>query len=253
MLRYNASKYDFSPVSQCIAQYYPIREALSEGMLKNHPGYAAIGTLLSRHIHNHEEYQQTWESFCQQTSARLGCAYRGTTYGQAPSYSADFIIAQHPLNGLTITRQIQLAVSLLGPFYSVVGAVQCESAYPPTRHQFSTHCVIASPAAEYAVLFQGLMQAVEAAFPSYRLLPYWILNQSIEGLRVYYDDQYDSNRVSDALLNDRLPRHLSMAMGDVYFGSEAWIRPDWDGTENVWVALPPGATPADYPDLSCLS
>lgn len=236
MFKFSPEKYDFWPAYDCVKKYYPLgfTERGRGSYYEDYPGFKAAVELLTSEIHDHDRFQQVWRTFEQQLTARTGLPLLGTTFGQAPSYSAITEIARTTAETITHVREVHCYVSILGPFYSVVGVDRSE-----VNGVRSTNFLVPSPEGEYAETFIRIQALIEERFPGFRFVPLEICAVRMPGLRVWYMDEDER---SDHIFNGLFSYLIDVetqTVGDRYYGANAWIKEGYVEPPGKWTAGPP--------------
>ncbi len=250
MLNFNAAKYDFWPVYQQIKEFYPIGIPLTQdGMYLSYPGTAALEDIIVRRIHDEQNFRTEWTAFESEIQEAAQKQIIGTTYGQAPSFSAVLelerrtekalpgTMAEHAAATYTYIKELFFAVSMLGPFYTILGQDRVEMQVGD-RQVKRTLFLQVSPEGEYAENFKLIQLLLEQRYPGHRLVPFALAAQNIEGLMVRYMGER-TEAIFQALFNNQVDLKAPAAGYD-YYGSEAWIIPGWQGGGGGWASYPPG-------------
>src|SRR5438034_726729 len=90
-----------------------------------------------------------------------------TTYGRALSFSSFIIIKKTALENLTRAKELHFCVSLVGPYYTIIGA-DINTVKIEERHYMSTSYLVVSPENEFADTFRLLVDKIENRFQGYR-------------------------------------------------------------------------------------
>jgi hypothetical protein len=142
------------------------------------------------------------------------------------------------MNDLTRTKELHFFVSLVGPFYTIVGQDNNAIKIDDIRSCRSTNYLIVSPEKEFAETFKFLCDKIEPRFKGYRFVPFEICQQTIDGLEVRYTEK-NLNSIFHALFNDHIDLLDWRKVGNEYFKSEDWIREDYVDTGGSWTIYPP--------------
>ncbi|SFD23474.1 hypothetical protein SAMN05518672_1011179 [Chitinophaga sp. CF118] len=229
MFYFDTDKYDFWPVYNCITKYYPIGIAKSDDnqVFLAYPGQKALATITAEKIHDDVSYKTHWEDFSSNVQKQIQKPVIGTTYGQAPSFSAYVELERSSLDNLTRIKELHFLVSITGPFYTIIGRDRNEIKTWEKTYR-STNFLIVSPENEYADSFTLLCELIEEQFSGFRFVPFNICNLSIEGLNVHYTEK-PINQVFNALFNNHLDLN-NQILGNKYFKSGDWQREDYNLT-----------------------
>lgn len=235
---FRTDRYDFWPIYEAIKAYYPIGlERTEHSIYFQYPGIKRLEALVETTLHQKSDLSQTWDAFREQCEKELNVNIAGTTYGQAPSLSAFVEIATREIDDYIISKELHVALSIIGPFYTIYGMDKI-ALKESDRYYRQTNRTIISPQATYAHDFTVLRENVEKTFEGYRFVPHFIHQMFIEGLRVRYQDDAQ-NRVYHALFNYLFDFDSAVA-GDTHgYGFDQWVIDDPDWTDHWKVGPPP--------------
>lgn len=201
---FNHHQYNLWPIYEVIQKYYPIGVPKNEAKLYfDFPGIKAIEKLLVEQIHQQENFEKTWLSFCGQIEEETGFPLVGTTMGQAPSFSAYLVIEEEQYPNLIYTKELHFAISLLGPFYQIYGVDYIQIIEPNLSAPRIANVITPSPLGAYEKVFIHLEKMIQKKYPTYRLIPFFIGQQYVPKLQVVYSDD-ELCSVNQALFNDFL-------------------------------------------------
>ena len=225
---FNPETHNFWPVYEAIKQYYPI------GLEKNeyspyykYSGIKELEKVVVEAIHGDGNKNYLgWKTFCEKFSAKQKLTYRGSTYGQAPSFSADFFLEDIDSPRFRHVKKLSVAVSLVGKFFAIYGvdetivkACNEDGRYLSYR---AINAITASPYSEFKSYFLDLKQEVEKEFIGYKFLPFSIHLSIINGLEVRYSDRKECT-IFHALFNEQIDLNNQLPVrGDRFFGFEEW-------------------------------
>lgn len=237
MLNFNFDKFDFWEIYLAIKKFYPIGILKDESkMFYSYPGFKKLEAIIVDHIHNDHNFETRWVSFTNEIENQIQKPVIGTTLGQAPSFSSYIQIATFSLDNLTRTKELHFFVSLVGPFYTLIGQDK-NVVKVGDRYFRSTNYLIISPMEEYTVIFQRLCDQIENRFPGYRFVPFEIYQQTIQGLDVRYVDE-NLDTVFNALFNNHIDLRVS-TLGNDYYKAEDWIKKGYVDDTSGWTSYPP--------------
>lgn len=237
IFNFNSGRYNFWPVYDAIKEYYPIGlRGASSSVYFEYPGIKRLEEIVVDNIHVRSHFWERWSRVKRKWQKEIGKPIRETTYGQAPSFSGYVEVFRKKVNDCVLSKELHLAVSLVGPFYTLFGLdnttlIEDERYYP------QTHRVVIAPTSRYSTYFAPLRAEIEKDFAGYRFVPYFIHRMFIEGLRVRYRDDAE-NRVYHALFNENFTFNRPI-VGDEYdYGTDQWLTGDpSDG--GGWIVGPP--------------
>ena len=239
MLYFDHEKFEFWKIYDSIRHYYPIGVERSDPrFFSSYEGQKDLEKLIVENLHNHQNYTSKWETFTNEVSIHLNKEIIGTTYGQAPSFSAFVLLDTIVVSNLVRSIELHFFVSLLGPYYTIIA--QDKNVIQMDENNFlSTNYLTISPHGSSANEFQFLCDKIEDRFQGYRFVPFAICDQTIEGLWVRYSDD-KPGAVLQALFNNHIELTTKNIVGDQWYKSADWIREGYIDTGDRWVAYPPG-------------
>lgn len=237
MFSFYAYKFDFWKIYDIIKKFYPIGIQKGEDkMFYSYPGLKELGDIVVENIHENDNYIARWESFTNQIENLIQKKIVGTTYGQAPSFSAFVQLGTSSFDNLTRERELHFFVSLVGPFYTVIG--QDKSIIKVGDGVFrNTSYLVVSPENEFADIFNILCNKIEERFKGFRFVPFYICKQTIDGLDVRYVND-SLNSIFNALFNDHVDLNVR-TLGDESYKSKDWIKEGYIDTGKGWTVYPP--------------
>lgn len=207
-------------------------------MFLSYPGLKELGAIVVDNIHNETHFTERWSNFTQEIQDETGKEVVETTYGQAPSFSSFVLLEKTSLGNLTRTKEIHFFVSLVGPFYTVIGR-DASAVLLDGRYQYGgVNYLVVSPENEFADVFKLLCDKIEDRFKDYRFVPVNICVQTITGLSVRYSDE-KLEAIFHALFNNSLNLTAHSRLGDDYYKSADWIKEGREGLDGGWVIMPP--------------
>lgn len=244
---FNTEKFDFWPIYEAIKKYYPIGITSDSHFYGSYPGFIELTNILVEYIHEGKNPIFNWQELLADISENTKCEVRNTTYGQQFCYSASLIFETSSHNHFTHQNQIHFFISLIGPFYTIIGESENELVvndgdYLPRFS--STNYFVASPYNEFSTPFSSVEEVLKRRLPGYKFVPYWIHQQQIDGLILYHQDENKRPSIFNILFNDhiRFIRSFGRTLGNHYYGNEAWIRPEFDAAKaGVWSIFPPSS------------
>ena len=239
MLYFNPEKFDFWKIYDSIKHFYPIGIKKDESKIYfSYPGLKELENIIVDNIHDDNNFNSRWEDFTKKIERQVGKEIIGTTYGQAPSFSSFVLLETASLENLKRTKELHFFVSLVGPFYTIIGqdnnTVKIEEKY-----YRSTSYLVVSPENEFSETFALLCDKIEDRLKGFRFVPFEICKQTIEGLYVRYDDE-NLNSVFHALFNNHVDLTTRRVIGNEYYKSEDWINEGYVEKGGGWTSYKPG-------------
>lgn len=238
MLQFNSDKFDFWKIYDSIKRYYPIGIKKDESkMFFSYPGLKDLEDIIVDNIHDDNNFNTVWGDFIKEIERQIGKEIIGTTYGQAPSFSSYVLLDRISLDNLTRTKELHFFVSLVGPFYTIIGQDN-NTVKIGDYHYKSTSYLVVSPEYEFTEIFRLLCDKIESCFKGFRFVPFGLCKQTIGGLDVRYSDG-NLNAVFHALFNDHIDTTICRKIGNDYYKSEDWIKAGYVDNGGRWTAYPP--------------
>ncbi|MEZ2442327.1 hypothetical protein AB6805_11425 [Chitinophaga sp. RCC_12] len=229
---FNSEKCDYWLVYETINHYYPI------GILPNSPeaadpawqiyhqfkGQRALGKLIEVNFADGKVYKDQWESIGTDLGKGLNLRSEGTTYGEVPSYSFYLELSNIEAGNHTVFKRIHVAISLLGPFFTIWG-VDGSMLQLNRRFYQAINAITISPFEEYEQIFKEAYQKIKTRFPDYKFVPHDLCNMTIPGLefRIHSYPMAKKGLIYHALFNYLLTGY-EVTRGNRYFGSDYWMK-----------------------------
>ncbi|GAA4325294.1 hypothetical protein [Flaviaesturariibacter amylovorans] len=232
---FDEEKFDLWPLYGVIKEHYPLGTFLDGPAPATAPESAKLEAAMAP-LYNRRQYSKLLAEIMKNVRAAIKRRVYGTTYGYSPSISICAVLATQRTGNLTRTKELHMSVSLIGPYYTIVGFDHSVITWPEEKVAV-TNCMVVSPFAEYEDGFRALMRAAESTYPGFRFVPYYIYCMEIAGLRVRMSDG-EHNKVYHALFH-LYPDITAAPVGDKAFGLESWIRAGYADTGERWVSYPP--------------
>jgi hypothetical protein len=238
MLNFNFNGSDYLTIYEALKNYYPIGiKKLDPRMFNDYPGRKELEKVIVDNIHNPTHFKERWEDFTKEIATGIGKEIIGTTYGQQPCFSAYVLLETSTLDNLTRTKEIHFFVSLIGPFYTIIGKDN-STVKVGHSHFYATNYLVVSPENEYATVFSQLCERIEKRFKGYRFVSFTACQSRIEHLNVYNAEE-DRNTVFDGLFNDQVDLTVPGIIGNEAFKHQEWLKEGYEGNGG-WTMYPPG-------------
>lgn len=237
-LYFNSDKYEFWEIYERIRLYYPIGiEKCDQGLYYSYPGIKRLQHEVVENFHNEQNYETRWTNFIRPMAEEFGKEIVNTTYGQTPAFSAFVELEKTVNDNLTRRKELHFFVSILGSFYTVIGC-DANTVEIGTFQYTSTNYLVISPENEFDAPFTRLCEIIETRFKGFRFVPFYICEETINGLSVRYADN-DRNSIFNALFGDFLDRHSAAAIGISHYKCEDWVKDGYVDNGERWTAYPP--------------
>lgn len=239
MLHFNSDAFDFWKIYDAIKRFYPIGIKKDESkMYFSYPGLKELEDIIIDNIHEDKNFVERWDNFTKEIETEIGKEIIRTTYGQAPSFSSFVLLDTASVDDLTRTKELHFFVSLVVPFYTIVGQDNNTVKIDEYRSYRSTSYLVVSPENEFADTFKLLCDRIENRFKGFRFVFFEICKQTIEGLDVCYTDE-KLNSVFHALFNNHVDLTVWRKKGNDYFKSQDWIKEGYVHAGGGWTIYPP--------------
>lgn len=236
MLYFNSNKFDFWKIYDAIKHFYPIGVKKDESkMYFSYPGLKELESIVVDNIHVVNHFVDRWGNFTKGLEKEIGNEIIGTTYGQAPSFSSYVLLDKTSVDNLTRTKELHFFVSLVGPFYTIIGQDNNTVTLEDGKNYRSTSYLVVSPENEFEETFKLLCNKIENRFKEFRFVPFEICQQKIEGLEIRYSDE-SLNAIFHALFNNHIDLTIFRKIGNDNFKAEDWIKEDYVDTAGGWTA-----------------
>lgn len=233
---FSSKKFDYWPIYEAVKEYHLLGIEPSEWeMHNNYPGFHRKGEISAQHIQEESAISLRWKGLVKEVEQLTEKEITGTIFGFDHSLSGYLTLDTSIAGGVKLTKELHFYLSLLGPFYTVLGQDRYYERKPEVNLELTT-CLTVSPLAEYEALFRLTEGSIEKKFKEYRFVPFCIGEMSLKGLDV--DDSGGKyNRVFHALFNTRLS-NFENRVGDSAYKNDQWIRKDYVDDGHQWVAYP---------------
>jgi hypothetical protein len=238
---FHSEKYDFWPVYESIKKYYPLG-LISENnghdryYLSSYQGQKELVSVILDNIHDEIVFSTKWKEIGLLIEKKTTQVVVSTTYGQAPCISGEIEIHHSSMPGLVRLKKLNYFISLLGPYYSIIGSD--ESVISDNDTHYVTNLLIASPINDYEETYKLTESVFTEKLPGYRQIPFHLCKERINGLQVNYTESENTNYLFNAVFNDHLNLNITH-VGDTLYGADKWIRPDYDASkEKGWTVYP---------------
>jgi hypothetical protein len=235
---FNYTEHDFTPIYDTLTIYFPIENPylFNEENIKEFHGVEKINNLLRDHFFNKKNYTQRWGSFRKHLKRHWKKSFEETMVAFYPCYSGRIILHSQKTNNHTYTKELHFYISLLGPYYSIMGIDRSEITLHENWESFADHLkksdvsyeadhvITVSPYQEYADDFKTLQTQITSFFEGLRFVPFKINLKKIQGISIVYTDteEYLRNTVFSALF--RPLKITSRVRGDVRYGFDEWLK-----------------------------
>ena len=240
MFYFNSKKFDFWKIYDAMKRFYPLGIKKDESKLYfSYPGLKELENIIVDNIHDDKNFVERWGNFTKEIETQINKEIIGTTYGQAPSFSSYVLIEKSTLGNLTRTKELHFSVSLVGPFYTVIGQDNNTVKIDDNTNYRTTSYLVVSPEGEFTDEFKLLCDNIENRFKGFRFVPFAICQQTVDGLDVHYSSEENLNTVFHALFNRQVDMTVWRTLGNEYFKSEDWIREGYVDPPGGWTMYPP--------------
>ena len=233
---FNSSVYDLWEIYDGIKTFYPIgiRQGEGVGIFFEYSGIKKLEEIVIENVHNEKNFQNRWTNYIKELEKVLKKEIIGTTYGQAPSFSASIIVEKNVIGKCTHLKEIHFAISFVGNFFSIFGLDSTRILDDNNSYKgyHVANVVTASPFKELEECFSMVENSIRKKYPEHKMVPFAFGQQIMDGLQVRYSDA-EVCSIYMALFNDIVqPRNnfrftqghvVDHTRGDIYYGIDDWI------------------------------
>lgn len=238
-LNWGYDKHDFSAIEETLIKYLPIANPhdYNEENIEDFKGIQDIGEILNINFGTNKIYREKWGKFKKHLKEGLKSPVQESTVAFYPCYSGIVTLKKEKNNNLIYSKELHFFISLLGPYYCILGVDKCEimlaelmptmngSEEILTRPYSANLAITVSPYLEFQESFLDLQNKILDYFPSLKFVPYSINLRKEEGISLIYPSSEEKikNTVFSALFN---PDNFfnSEPRGDTYFGLNEWLK-----------------------------
>lgn len=234
----NTDKYSYLQIYESIAKYYPIGIPCEHNPAYNdYSGSKERLKLLEENILIETNFSTGWVRIESEMQTAIGHNIIGTTYGNYPSYSSYIEIEKNDLGDLIRYKEIYFFISLLGPFYTVVGQDRNEIRAGNKIFR-NTNFLIVSPENEFEVLFEKISKEIESRFIGYKYVPFFIYSQVIDGLYTRYRTDNQCT-IFEAIFDNQINLDAPV-IGNTTHKLDGWINDGYDSAnDSQWTLYAP--------------
>jgi hypothetical protein len=233
-------KLDSSQLFETIRRHFPIgvlrRNEEDKMLYQAYPGLKLYSQSIQHSIHDSSVFEGVWQSLETELESIVGLPVVGTTYGQAPCYSSSIKVRQEQLGSLVRHFDIHIFVSVIGPYFTVIGKDWSEISFEENLLR-PTNFYSISPCGRDARLFNTTVDLLKVKFPVYRFIPHCLYSLPVPEFQVPYSDE-EENIVFNGVFNQEF-RPRSLIVGDSYFGHEEWVSSNCESQQGSWEIHPP--------------
>lgn len=212
-----------------IKYYYPIIDEESGSTFDDEENKTdRRKNVISISLQNLNEYK-LWLNFLEDLTRNGIERLRNLNLKQQPSYNGEIIISSWLKNDVENSLSLLFSVSLLGPFYSIIGVENLKIPRNSEEEQYNTSfngqiMAFASPTKLLNPSYEILKGRIEKNFKGYKHVPYNILNLKVKGLNSSNDTVYKA-------MFDGPFRFPNSVLGVKYYPWEDWKN---DTNLNSW-------------------
>jgi hypothetical protein len=202
-------------IDEEISKFYPIGLTESDPLYYRSEEWRRHQMVLE--TRNDADVVQKWKVLLSGLTRHLVNAadVKSTSNELRPSFSLEILLFTEKTQMVTYTRQIQLHLSLLAPFYTIVG---WDLVYLNQVQRWLDPLVYISPTSIYEKWFPLIRNQVKEAYPKYVFLPHYrwagrVSHLSVPGAEECYDPDAS---VFQALFMPRNVGNYHMIGDDLY-------------------------------------
>lgn len=243
MLFHNIKNYNFWAIYDCIKSFYTIGIANpDQDVFEYFPGTRALVDITADNIFDENNFKDRWLNFISKIEQHTQKKVLDTTYAQAPSFSCVIELECNQQADVKRIKELHLSVSLIGPFYCIIGRDRNEITLENAFIQSDNYLVV-SPEQSFSEVFFLLCQLVEAQFANFKFVPFYVNKMEIKGIQIPYMIE-KREAVFHALFNEQVTM-IDNVVGNEYFQFERWKIENLnknEGGNNTWTIGPPGVS-----------
>ncbi|MBO9701003.1 MAG: hypothetical protein J7604_12390 [Sporocytophaga sp.] len=227
-------KHDFSSIHETLGKYFPIEnpDQFNGKDIRDFVGVKRVEEILNENFFT-INYRERWGKFRKFLKEELKEPFHNSTIAFYPCYSGIVILKEEKNNNLTYTKELHFFISLLGPFYTILGIDKAEITLEEhfnwdkenSSSSYEANLVVTvSPYMEYQEPFNMLQKKIIEYFPSLKFIPYEVNIEKVEGVSLIYPDtQGDAkNSVFSALF--RPDNYFNTeTRGNTHYGFDEWL------------------------------
>jgi hypothetical protein len=223
---FNSNEYDFWEIYEVIKNYYPIgiNRGKGGGIYFEYSGIKELEKIVVENIHDNKNWNERWVDFTEDIGKELNQEIKGTTYGQAPSFSSSILLERNKTKNCQHTKELHFSVSLIGNFFQIYGLDTTKIMEKDENKGYSAvNVVTTSPYKEFKESFEFVENKLEEKYPNHRIIPFAFGQTILNGLQVrYLDDEVCS--INMAIFNQFLSEETisRFTRGDRYYGIDKW-------------------------------
>jgi hypothetical protein len=237
MTHFFSPRHDFWPIYDHLKRHYPLGLTLEEPTdVQAYPGYQELQARVAESLQDGGYLQTDWNSLEAEVAASAARLVRGKTNGQVPCFSAVLDLGTTDGAEWQVRKELFFAVSLVGPFYTVVG--HDTVMFPLDAHTVvrQTAYLTVSPFGAYEPVFDLVCAAIERRFAGHRFVPFMLARRPLAGLYVP-GKEGTSHPLFYGLFNDYLDVQARI-VGDPGFKHGDWLRPASPEGRGRWYVAP---------------
>jgi len=228
------SKHDFSSIHETLGTYFPIENPDQHigKDIRDFEGVKKVEEILKGNFFTDKNYRERWGKFRKFLKEELKEPIHESMVAFYPCYSGIVILKEEKSNNLTYTKELHFFISLLGPFYTILGIDKAEIALEhldrdeenSSRSYEANLVVTVSPYLEYQEPFSILQKKIIEYFPSLKFIPYEVNIEKVDGISLIYPDTEGDakNSVFSALF--RPDNYFNTeTRGNRHYGFDEWL------------------------------
>ena len=208
-------------IANVISETYPVGLMPDAAEYHEWPGVKRMWKLIEENVVINKNYRLRWGGFLRKIKKGSKNEIVSTTYGNAPSFSADLILERYEDDAVVRVKKISFAVSLIGPFFSICGIDETfikESGETWSGYH-AINVVTVSPYKEFEHDFNYIREQIETCFPNHKFVPFTICQSYIKDIHVLGHTYGEECSVYSALFNCFIDRYYGRKnRGDTLYG-----------------------------------
>lgn len=257
-LNWGYEEHDFSAIQATLMKYHPIENPhqYNKENIEEFKGFKEIEDIIHDNFLITKNYRNRWLHFRKFLENELKKPIQELMHIGYPCYSGALTLAEETEKNLTHTKELHFYISLLGPYYTILGFDKCRVRLPEITLKLNGEkeirdipfpanvAVTVSPYLEYEVPFLQLQKKILEYFPDMKFIPFNLNRIKIEGSTLLFraDEPLFRHTVFNALFQPENLFHTnifepkSIARGDIFYGLDEWLKikkPDKNRLEEI--------------------
>lgn len=172
---------EFLDLYEIVAKYYPIGISDDDPQYFDFTGYKQLENLCRKKVERDQD--ERWKSLLAAIKSRNPKILASKVISQEyyPCFSASFQLLTEKTQTITYSRELQIHISILGPFFTIFGL---DTVTLNQIQRTMEPLIFISPISIYEEFFNSARKLIGDYYLNYRFVPFSVLEQRVPGLRV---------------------------------------------------------------------